>query len=314
MEINPKKYLIYQITAPTGTAYIGATSLSMNERWRHHKKRALDPKYAHKPFYGAILEFGPEAFSIEILDECLGKDEASRLERKYIAERGLDTLFNVVSGGMDGASQSEIARYFWASLEDKPEEREAYIQRLCEAQQARGPEAHAHLPLRGRKWQKENPREAYKIAMRALRCAKKVNTTTGQKQAMRDEKAARPLKERLLAKHKGVYLSRSRAVTKVWANRSDADRRELGEKIGATLRNTLANDAELKEINRKSIMEARKHIDVSIQGPAASRGIKKFWAEIRKDPERYEAYIEARKKTLAETNAAKKAKRIANEG
>jgi hypothetical protein len=214
-----------------------------------------------------------------------------------------------VSGGLGKIAQSEAARLFWSSLDEDPEARAAYIQRLCDAQQARGPEAHAHLPKRGQKWQKENPREAYKIAMRALRCAMKVNTTTGAKQAKRDELAARPLKERLLAKHKGVHLSHVRATTKIWAGRSEEEIKEIGQKIGESLKNTLASNPELKAKNAELIMEARKKIDKSVQGPAASRGLKKFWEELRKNPVRYKEYMDARTASLMETIGEKGMKR-----
>jgi predicted GIY-YIG superfamily endonuclease len=309
MGIYTKKHLIYKITSPDNTAYIGVTSMPIAERWGYHKRRARIPKYSNKPFYKAILHFGPDAFSVEILEECPDRGIASEAERKHIAQHGLDNLYNVVSGGLGKIAQSEAARLFWSSLDEDPEARAAYIQRLCDAQQARGPEAHAHLPKRGQKWQKENPREAYKIAMRALRCAMKVNTTTGAKQAKRDELAARPLKERLLAKHKGVHLSHVRATTKIWAGRSEEEIKEIGQKIGESLKNTLASNPELKAKNAELIMEARKKIDKSVQGPAASRGLKKFWEELRKNPVRYKEYMDARTASLMETIGEKGMKR-----
>jgi hypothetical protein len=57
------------------------------------------------------------------------------------------------------------------------------------------------------------------------------------------------------------------------------------------------------------VSKARQNIDRSIQGPAASKGIKTFWENLRKDPSAYEAHINQRKQTLAETNRKKKCER-----
>lgn len=303
MEKSAKKYIVYRITSPEGKSYIGATSTTIKTRWGQHQRRAFS--HSHLPFYQAILKYDRSEFTVEVLHSNLTKEEASDLEIKHIAECGVLNRYNILSGGLNGESQGEAARRFWAKMDEDKEARDKYIQKLCDAQQARGPEAHAHLPLRGRKWQLENPREAYKIAMRALRCAKKVNTTTGAKQAAREEKAARSLKERLLAKHKGINLARTRATTRVWANRAEEEVEKIGRKIGDSLKNTLASNPELKEQNLKSVANARKHIDVSVQGPAASKGLKKFWEELRKDPIRYAEYINARKETLKKTLEAK---------
>ena len=47
-------------------------------------------------------------------------------------------------------------------------------------------------------------------------------------------------------------------------------------------------------------------MDRKVQGAAASKGLKGFWAEIKKDPERYAAYMASRNKTLLETLERKK--------
>ena len=36
------QFTIYKITGPEGKSYIGYTSMTLSERWRHHKLRAMN--------------------------------------------------------------------------------------------------------------------------------------------------------------------------------------------------------------------------------------------------------------------------------
>ena len=58
-------------------------------------------------------------------------------------------------------------------------------------------------------------------------------------------------------------------------------------------------------VDREQLERARNAIDRSKQAPAASKGLKKFWEDLKKDPVRYKDYIERRKQTLKATNASK---------
>ncbi len=57
--------------------------------------------------------------------------------------------------------------------------------------------------------------------------------------------------------------------------------------------------SEMSESERRAVTEkARASIDRKKQGAAASAGIKRFWEELRKDPDRYQEYIGRRTGTL----------------
>lgn len=49
-----KKYIIYRVIAPDNRCYVGYTSMDLSERWRHHKKRAINGEAPKHPFYNAI--------------------------------------------------------------------------------------------------------------------------------------------------------------------------------------------------------------------------------------------------------------------
>ena len=70
-----------------------------------------------------------------------------------------------------------------------------------------------------------------------------------------------------------------------------------------------AHNAQLAQArqNIDRSVQARQNIDRSVQAPAASQGLKKFWVELRKDPEAYAAYMAARRASLQETLEQKRA-------
>ena len=79
-----------------------------------------------------------------------------------------------------------------------------------------------------------------------------------------------------------------------WAEMSDEDRNVIGERI------SIAQKARMSKITdpaeRRAITEqARAAIDREKQGAAASAGLKRYWAELRKDPVRYQEYINNRR-------------------
>lgn len=51
---------------------------------------------------------------------------------------------------------------------------------------------------------------------------------------------------------------------------------------------------------KKVTIKARESIDRKKQGEAASKGLKKWWEELRKNPQEYEDYINRRKQTNLE--------------
>lgn len=98
---------IYLVTnKKTGEQYVGQTKLNIYERWGRH---ILDAYRADRgvadnqisDFHKAIVDYTPEAFKIELLEECL-KQDADKLERFWIKK--LDTYsngYNMTEGGQD---------------------------------------------------------------------------------------------------------------------------------------------------------------------------------------------------------------------
>lgn len=137
----------------------------------------------------------------------------------------------------------------------------------------------------------------YRVALRK---------TKGVKEAKRKERAERPLKEKLLAKHKNRRLSSTRAVMKIWAERDANEKLTIGGKIAETLKEKYKTDVKFKALNTSQVATARKKIDRVHQAARASAGLKNYWVELRKDKVKYAEYIEQRKATLKETTNRKK--------
>lgn len=288
-----RKYIIYRIEGPTGRAYVGLTGQTLKERWRQHVIRSTKP--GRHPLYDSIRKYGADKFKVEVLAMADGLENTKATEIFCIAQE--DRSYNLLPGGECG---SEPSRIFWRRIKSDPTAYAAYREKLCAAQRLRTENGgtREHLQIHGKKWREDNPREAYKISARGLRVALKKNTTKGINAEERRKQAEKPLKERLLEKHKGIYLSRSRGVAGVWKGRD----KQTAEAIGANISQGLTRyHAENPGKVNPQLAEARKSIDRSIQGPAASRGVKKFWEELKKDTPRYKEYMDKRTASLMRT-------------
>lgn len=293
-----RKYYIYRLTSPSGRSYIGLTGRSVKERWQKHGRTAQSCKGRH-PLYDAMRKYGIDSFLVETIACTYGLIDAQYLERLFISVN--ENGYNILPGGENG---SEAAKIFWTQIKSDPVAYENYRQKLRDAQALRKANGENNTVIReaAKKWRDDNPREAYRIARRGLRVAVKKNTTKGANESERQSRANRPLKERLLEKHKGRYLARSRGVASVWASRSETEKLTVAGKISVTLKKYYENG---DRVDREQLERARSAIDRSKQAPAASKGLKKFWEDLKKDPVRYKDYIERRKQTLKATNASK---------
>jgi len=288
-------YEIYRLTSPSGKSYIGLTNMGSADRWRKHILRAFNEKRNH-PLYNAIRKYGEDSFVVEVIDFALDKPMAQQLERYYIAAHDPEKLYNLSPGGeADGETGGRI---FWERMNADPEAKAAYCQKLSDTQKARGPEAHAHLGPAGAVWRAAHPREAYYASFRAVRMSPTYKMTKKE-----DE---RPLIERLRWKH-----NRPRAISLMkqnwWDNAAPERRQEIAGHVSKGRKKRWESlPEEDKEAERQHLKELSEHMDRSVQGPAASRGLKKFWEDLRKDPLRYEAYIASRVTTLKDTIQKKK--------
>lgn len=285
-----RNYSIYRVTSPSGRAYVGLTRQTVKQRWSNHRRCAATGQ--NHPLYCAIRKYGSEAFVVETLDTGLTEQEAVAKEVQRIAEQV--NPYNITKGGE--AHPYESSQVFWNRMRADPVAFAGYRAKLIAAQAARvvSPEAAKRQRDGVSKWMVDNPRLMWKNAYRGLRLARKVNGT-------KPEPAPKPLKEVLLAKHKGVFLSRSRGVTQVWANRTAEQINAIGATIADTLTKRYATDAEMKAKNESQLETARKNIDRVFQKAQAAKGVALFWQKLKADPIAYAAHVSVRRETLMKT-------------
>lgn len=97
-------YRIYKLTAPDGRCYIGQTKRPLEERWNHGRNYEECPR-----INDAILTYGWDAFTKEVLEEC--QDEASATQREqywidYFNATNPEFGLNLSSGGKTGYSHA----------------------------------------------------------------------------------------------------------------------------------------------------------------------------------------------------------------
>lgn len=97
-------FIVYKHTSPSGKCYVGITSQAPECRWGNDGCKYLEihknGKPKHPYFAQAILKYGWDNIKHELLHEKLSKEEACKLEQKYIAEYKSQSLsYNITDGG-----------------------------------------------------------------------------------------------------------------------------------------------------------------------------------------------------------------------
>lgn len=289
-----RKHSVYKIVGPTGI-YIGATKQKLINRWAAHKTRSKQG-YDH-PLSNAIREFGFELFVISLIANELTHAEAHELERVNIAIHKQDNnSYNISPGGdFDHITGNWI---HWEKYDTDPVYREEYSKKLSEGIIKGKAHDYDKISKTALQWRKDNPKDAYKASYRALRIANKSKNFTEKLPETKEER-----KLRLLWKFKRGGMSKIQ-VTKVWANRDEETKQEIFSKISDTLKEK--NKSLSVEEKMAMVSKARSCIDRSVQGPAASAGIKKFWVDLKADPVRFKAHMEAKTKKMMETRNREK--------
>lgn len=92
-----KRWIVYKHTSPHGKIYIGITSKQPTERW----KNGLGYQ-GNDHFFKAILKYGWNNFTHEVLYKDLTKEQACELEKELIKKfdsRNPNKGYNILEGG-----------------------------------------------------------------------------------------------------------------------------------------------------------------------------------------------------------------------
>lgn len=300
-------YTIYRVTGPDGRMYTGYTSMSVKDRWRCHVTKAKLGEAIGHPFYEAIRLYDSSLFTVEVLETAFDLHHALHLEKKWIAECPVEKRYNLSPGGLDDARFG--ARRFWKRLDENPEERAAYLKKLSDIKKADDWTDYADLSEKSAQWRKEHPREAYKMAYRAIRLANRKNMELGLRPAPAPPipETQEEMKHRLMWKFRRAEAIR-RNTTAQWAGLSEKERQKVSESISKAHKERAATMTAAEK--RIMTEKARAAIDRSKQGLAASQGLKRYWEELKKDPERYKELMERRKATWRNTMERKRNENI----
>lgn len=284
-----KSYLIYKATSPSGRSYIGLTGQKLALRWSAHVTRARrSGKGNRHPLIAAILKYGADAFDLAVLEDGLSREEAMVAEQRWIAELGtrVPTGYNISEGGEADVAAGQAA--FKELLKD-PEWRATYLEKLRVACGDRRMPPNAWAAAI--EWRKANPQTAWKMAYRASRIALQTNGRATPTDPRFGAWGRLWSDSRKVAAARRAYFARG-IVADVWSRRTADEKETVGVKIGKSLsRYHAANPGRIRD----TLAVTRSKIDRSVQGPAASAGLKKWWADLKKDPERYRAHFEAKR-------------------
>lgn len=115
-------FCVYKHTSPSNKCYIGITKQIPEERWGSNGNRYMiikrDGSYKHPYFANAILKYGWDNITHEILDAELTKEEACILEKKYISfYKSIKKSYNITDGG-EGSSGFKFSKETKKRLSD----------------------------------------------------------------------------------------------------------------------------------------------------------------------------------------------------
>lgn len=300
---------IYALVGPSGKRYVG---LSKDPRARAHShfRRARENRGRH-PLYDAIRSHGREMFTLEVLAGPMTLEEAREAEREWIA-RFRSTLrsegYNVSPGGE--ADSGFGGKYFWANLRKDPAALRAYLARLSAGvlracAEGRVPRPEHLIAFNRSKPAKQRWREQHRMTRISARLERSVAQMGRPGPAVLPETLRAAWDRKSPAeKKRHAWECRNRARAQ-WAGRTAAEVVEVSTKIAATLRDVYAPGTDARKRLAIDAARARASMDRVKQGEAASKGLKGWWADLKADPVRYRAHIDARSSSLKKTLAGK---------
>lgn len=284
-------YAVYLIMGPSGRPYVGL-SKDPDARWGSHRRRAKTRLTRH-PFYDALRKYGPEQFTLQVISWHATLDEAKAAEVSTIAAWGAHA-YNVSPGGEYDAGTG--GKVFWDRIKQDPEAYAAYRARLSAGVKAVAhafdvTRLHAALASKPARWR-------WKQQHRITRMARP-NGGSPIVYGPREKESER------LASARKSRQSRLNALAQ-HAARPEEVKRAVNAKIANTLRRAYEPGSEHRKRLAESAARGRANMDRKVQGAAASKGLKNFWVELKKDPEAYAAHIARRRETLMQTLEGKK--------
>lgn len=95
--------LIYRITNTVNSkSYVGLTSRSVRQRWTEHQRATR--KGSNLPLHNAFRKYGPDSFTIEVIEKCDSLELLREREQHWIRELGtFGGGYNATAGG-DGST------------------------------------------------------------------------------------------------------------------------------------------------------------------------------------------------------------------
>lgn len=291
-------FYVYVITGPGGKQYVGV-SKNIKERWRSHVRRAFVEARRH-PLYDAIRKHGVDCFNVAEVAAFETQEAALLCEVFEIAVRRANSRehgYNVSMGGeydcIDGP------RIFWERMHADPVAFEKYRTNLCAAQRKRADAGLITCEALVAYNAAKTPRERWAQIHRATRVARRTphrkggpKVASGNADAVRAAWEAQPPS----VKKRHAIECRKRA-TEQWAKRTPEQKADVAAKIAASVR-ALSDNPAYRERNLAGLAKGRKSMDRAKQGAAASEGLKRYWRELKADPERYAERIAQQVATL----------------
>ena len=106
--------IIYKVTNNLNQqTYVGQTTFSLEKRRAEHEKESLSGNRKTVKFHNALLKYGFNNFTWEVIKECNSQEELDYYEDFYIKEfqcLDRDKGYNLKSGGKLGGCYSEEAK------------------------------------------------------------------------------------------------------------------------------------------------------------------------------------------------------------
>lgn len=303
-------YFIYQLISPSGKSYVGI-SKNVKARWASHKRKARVENKRH-PLYDAIRSYGHDEFKVVSLMEF--DDQAKAVAAEVSVIRLLGTTdrrygYNVSEGGEYDAPTGALT--FWTEIRKDPAAYARYICNLAEGCRNRAKIIPTHLI---EAWRALPAKERWRRTSRALRMANKspharVGYVPTPEQSKKISDGIRLAWKNSTQSHKKRHsMTTRKSALAQWARTEPEKKAEIFNKISETLKARHASQPEYHDAVKTQLAAARQNINRSKQGPAAAKGIKQFWIDLRNDPVRYAEYMLSRTASLKVTNARKVSK------